>query len=74
MCGSETNFIVRDRVLVNQEDSSLEMIVVETRTIRWMYDYMRLDRIKNELSRDKVGVAPIENKMRETMIRRFGPC
>jgi len=33
---------------------------------------MKLDRIKNEVIRKKVGVEPIEDKMRETRLRWFG--
>ena len=37
-----------------------------------MYGYTRMDRIRNELIRDLVKVAPIEDKMRETKLRWFG--
>ena len=40
-------------------------MVVEMRMIRWMCGYTKLDRIRNEVIREKVGVAPIEDKMRE---------
>ena len=41
------------------------------RVIRWMCDYTRSDRIKNEVIREKVGVVLIEDKMRETRVRWF---
>ena len=42
------------------------------RMIWWMSGYTRLDRIKNEVIRDKVKVTPIEDKMREYRLRWFG--
>ena len=37
--------------------------------IRWMCGYIRLDRIGNVVIREKVGVRPIEDTMRETILR-----
>ena len=37
-----------------------------------MCGYTRLDRIRNEMLRKKVGVASIKDKMRETRERQFG--
>ena len=48
------------------------LMVSEMRMIRWMCGYMRMDRIRNEVIRDLVNVAPIEDKMRETRLRWFG--
>jgi len=42
------------------------MMVTEMRMIRWMRDCTRMDKIMNEAIREKVGVAPVEHKMRET--------
>ena len=47
-------------------------MVVEMRMIRWMCGFTRLDRIRNEVIRERVGVAPIEEKLRETRLRWFG--
>jgi len=47
-------------------------MVAEMRIIRWMYSYSRLDRIRNVLIRERVGVAPLEDKLRETRLRWFG--
>ena len=47
-------------------------MVTEMRMIRWMCGYTRLDRIRNEVIREKVGVAPLENKMREARLKQFG--
>ena len=44
----------------------------EDMMIRWMCGYTRMDRIRNEVSRDLVKVAPIEDKMREIKHRWFG--
>jgi len=34
-----------------------------------MYEYTKLDRIRNVVIREKVGVAPIKHKMIETRLR-----
>jgi len=36
-----------------------------------MCGHTRMDKIKNEVIREKVGVAPIEHKMRETRLKWF---
>ena len=48
------------------------LMVAEMRMIRWMCGYTRLDRIRNEVIRKRVGVAPLEDKLRETRLRWFG--
>ena len=40
--------------------------------IRWMCGHTIMDKIRNEVIRAKVGVAPIEHKMREIRLRWFG--
>jgi len=47
------------------------MMVAEMRMIRWMCGYTRRDKVRNEAIRDKVGVASIEHKLRETRLRWF---
>ena len=42
------------------------------RMIRWMCGFTRLDRIRNVAIRERVGVAPLEDKMRESRLRWFG--
>jgi len=37
--------------------------------IWWMCGYTKLDRIRNVVIREKIGVAPIEDKMRESRLR-----
>jgi len=46
------------------------LMVAKMRMIQWMCGYNRFDRIRNVEIREKVGVAPIKDKMRETRLRR----
>ena len=46
-------------------------MVAEMRMIRWMYGYTIIDRIRNEITRDVIKVAPIENKMIESRLSWF---
>ncbi|XP_070052340.1 uncharacterized protein [Nicotiana tomentosiformis] len=48
------------------------MKVAEMRMLRWMYGYTRKDRVRNKIIRDKVGVASVEDKLRESSMRWFG--
>jgi len=47
-------------------------MVAEMSMIRWIYGYMRMDRISNGVIKGLVKVVPIEDKMRETRLRWFG--
>jgi len=47
-------------------------MVAEMRMLRCMCDHTRLHKISNELIRNKVGVAPTKDKMRENKLRSFG--
>ena len=49
-----------------------KMKVVEMRMLRWMCGLKMMDMIRNEISMDRVGVANIEDKMRESRLRWFG--
>ena len=53
-------------------ENEQKMRVAEMRMLRWMCGHTRLDRIRNEKIREKVGVAPIDEKMRESRLRWFG--
>ncbi|PHU27172.1 hypothetical protein BC332_05504 [Capsicum chinense] len=46
--------------------------VAEMRMLRWMCGHTRKDRVRNEIIREKVGVASVEDKMREVRLRWFG--
>ena len=39
--------------------------------LRWMSGHTRKDRIRNEVIRSKVGVVPIEDKVREGRLRWY---
>ncbi|VDO80378.1 unnamed protein product [Heligmosomoides polygyrus] len=43
--------------------------VMETKMLRWTAGVTRMDRIRNNIIRQKFGVAPIANKMREARLR-----
>ncbi|VFQ77838.1 unnamed protein product [Cuscuta campestris] len=44
----------------------------EMRMLRWMCGKTRLDRISNEVIRRQVGMAPVEDKLREARLRWLG--
>jgi len=46
-------------------------MITEMRMIQWMCDYIRIDRVKNAVIREKIGVAPLEEKMRKSRLRWF---
>ncbi|KAF3644195.1 60S ribosomal protein L10a [Capsicum annuum] len=46
--------------------------VTKMRILRWMCGLTRGDRVRNEIIREKVGVALVEDKMREGRLRWFG--
>jgi len=49
-----------------------KMKVAEMRMRKWMCGHTKLGKIRNEDIREKVGVAPMEDKMREARLRWFG--
>nr|CDJ95465.1 RNA-directed DNA polymerase (reverse transcriptase) domain containing protein [Haemonchus contortus] len=46
--------------------------VMETKMLRWTAGVTRLDRISNDAIRERFGVAPIVDKMREARLRWYG--
>ena len=42
------------------------------RMLRWFCGHTRRDRVRNEVIRDRVGVAPIEEKFTQHRLRWFG--
>ncbi|XP_070056794.1 uncharacterized protein [Nicotiana tomentosiformis] len=51
---------------------TLKLKVAEMRMLRWMCGHTRLDKIRNEVIREKVRMAPVEDKMWEARLRWFG--
>jgi hypothetical protein len=47
------------------------MSVAKMRMLRWICGYTRKDRIKNDDIRDKLGVAPIQEKLVQHRLRWF---
>ena len=49
-----------------------KMSVAEMRMLRWICGHTRRDRIRNDDIRERVGVAPIEEKLVQHRLRWFG--
>jgi hypothetical protein len=49
-----------------------QLSVTEMRVLRWICGHTRSDRVRNEDIRDRVGVAPIEEKLVQHRLRWFG--
>ena len=48
------------------------LMVTNMRMSRWICAYVRLDRIRNEVIREKAGMSPIQSKVRNVRRRWFG--
>ncbi|KAL6501581.1 hypothetical protein OROGR_026714 [Orobanche gracilis] len=63
-----------DIVLIDETKTGWlkSMNVAEMRMLRWMCGHTKKDRLRNEVIREKVRVASIEDKMMENRLRWFG--
>jgi hypothetical protein len=55
-----------------KEQHIQKMSVTEMQILRWIYGHTREDRIRNDDIRDKLGVAPIQEKLVQHRLRWFG--
>ena len=62
----------RTKCWATKKQQVTKISVAEIRRLRWMFSKTREDRIRNVNIRDMVGVAPIEDKLRENRLRWFG--
>ena len=46
-----------------------QLSVVEMRMLRWICDHTRMDRVRNDDIRDRLDVAPIEEKLIQHRLR-----
>ncbi|VFQ82006.1 unnamed protein product [Cuscuta campestris] len=78
MKGKFYRSVVRPAMLYGVECWTVKMTHVrrlheaEMRMLRWMCGKTRLDMISNEVIRRQVGMAPVEDKLREARLRWFG--
>ena len=49
-----------------------QLSVAEMRMLRWIYGHTRMDRVRNDDIRDRLEVAPIEEKLVQHQLRLFG--
>lgn len=49
-----------------------KMMVALMRIIQWIYGHSKKDKCQDEVIHSKVGVGPIEDKMRKARLRWFG--
>jgi hypothetical protein len=49
-----------------------QLSVAEIRMLRWICGHTRLDRVRNDDIQDRLGVAPIEEKLIQHRLRWFG--
>lgn len=54
------------------KNSHVQKMRVAEMMLRWMCGYIKRDRIRNKVIRDKVGMTSVVDKMRETKLRWFG--
>jgi hypothetical protein len=49
-----------------------QLSVTEMRMLRWICGHIRMDRVRNDDIRDRLGVAPIKEKLVQYQLRWFG--
>ena len=49
-----------------------QLSVAKMRMLRWICGHTRMDRVRNDGIRDRIGVAPIEEKLVQHRLRWFG--
>jgi hypothetical protein len=49
-----------------------QLSVAEMRMLRWIYGNTRRDRVRNDDIRERLGVAPVEEKLVQHRLRWFG--
>jgi hypothetical protein len=49
-----------------------QLSVAEMCMLHWICGHTRLDRVRNDVIRDRLGVAPIEEKVIQHQLRWFG--
>ncbi|PIO62574.1 hypothetical protein TELCIR_15863, partial [Teladorsagia circumcincta] len=54
------------------EEAEARLSVMETKMLRWTAGVTRLDHIRNDTIRKRLGVAPIADKLREARLRWYG--
>ncbi|VDO70203.1 unnamed protein product [Heligmosomoides polygyrus] len=54
------------------KEAETRLRIVATTMLRWMAGVTRMDRIRNDVIRQKFGVAPIADRMREVRLRWYG--
>ncbi|KAF3669254.1 putative RNA methyltransferase-like isoform X1 [Capsicum annuum] len=70
--GSPSGHVVLSGVLVSQALPHPKIEDGGNENVRWMCGLTRGDRVRNEIIREKVGVASVEDKMREGRLKWFG--
>ena len=56
----------------NKKQHTQKINIADMRMLRWMCDKTNMDKVRNENIRMLIGIAPIENKMKENRLRWFG--
>ncbi|VDO65938.1 unnamed protein product [Heligmosomoides polygyrus] len=54
------------------KETETRLSVIETKMLRWTAGVAHMDRIRNDVIRQKFGVGPIADKMREARLRWYG--